>query len=226
MFTISYWQAADAMAKFDYILQTNSPFEENAGIPELPRACSPHSLTARPTSPGRMPSNPEATALNSDAKPQQGSSHWLPLPTPLLLPSDSSIQYGSYPSFLHKADIKKHWDDPPIVISPSNSRIAVEIDFLDAIGRVSVDETHAQHITKGSVIDFSGLDNQELKYFATYTNLMDGKHAYIRLVAYSQFGERCHASHILYGNRILVVPRSLNDVPFPSQLSFHAYRST
>jgi hypothetical protein len=63
-----------------------------------------------------------------------------------------------------------------------------------------------------------GLDNliesttQILCYVHQPDALMDGEHAYIWLVAYSQSGERCHASHMLYGNRILVVPRSLNDV--------------
>jgi len=140
------------------------------------------------------------------------------------VPNTYTAHYASFPTaFLTSSDIEHHWDDLPVEITKFNSvTTSLEDQFLDAVGRVSVNERFAQHIIKGSVIDYFGLKNPEFKYFATYTHLMDSKDAYIRIIAYNRDGDRLQSAHPVFGNCILVIPRNLNDVPFPVQLRFHA----
>jgi hypothetical protein len=141
-------------------------------------------------------------------------------------PQTYTNNYSSFATaFLTPLEIQQHWNNPPILVNNFNSETVPETQFLDAVGRVSVDEHFAAHIWKGSVIDF-GLGNSEIRFFATCTQLMDNKVAYIRVVAHDRHGSRCDAAHPDFGNFILVIPRRLNDVVFPFHLRFHALHTT
>jgi hypothetical protein len=149
--------------------------------------------------------------------------------SPCLFYSPPRIYTENYSSFstafLTPTDIQNHWDDTPILINDFNSETTLESQFLDAAGRVCVDEHFTTRISKCSVIDF-GFGDSTFRYMATYTHLIDGSNAYIRLVAYDWDGHRCDSAHPDYGNFILVIPRDLNEVPFPVQLRFHALNTT
>ena len=142
------------------------------------------------------------------------------------IPKTFTANYASFSTaFLSPTFIQNHWDDSPIVIDGTNSQTGFEGQFLDAAGRVSVNTDFTSRIITGSVIDF-GLDDDLFKFFASYSQLMDDKYAYIRIVAYDRFGGRCSSFHRAFGNFILVIPRRLNDVVFPPQLRFHALHVT
>ena len=65
-----------------------------------------------------------------------------------------TANYASFTTaFLTSVDIQEHWADLPIEINDVNSVTTLEYQFLDAVGRVFVNEHFATHITKGSVID-------------------------------------------------------------------------
>lgn len=144
------------------------------------------------------------------------------------VPTKYPANYASFTTlFLTSVEIKAHWDDPPIVIDPAIiSGSAPEDEFSEAIRRVWVNKNFRDRVRRTSVIDHLGRNNHDYKYFATYSQLMDDKEAYIRIVMYHQSGLRVDPSDSSCGNWILVIPRHLNDVCFPSQLRFYALHAT
>lgn len=120
------------------------------------------------------------------------------------IPHRNNINYSSFAtSFLTGFEIRSCWNNIPIVLDESNSISGTENQFLNAVGRISVEPLIKFQgiIFRGSVINFR-LNN---KYFATNSQLMDSKNAYIHLVAYNKQGLCCDAANALYGNQILVI---------------------
>jgi hypothetical protein len=192
--------------------------------PSSEKADSVHDIRA---SNQLTPSNEKTVDFTAETQHMAQGSDNTNIPICLPVPSDFNANYGSFATaFLDRTFIENHWDDEPIVLNQSNCRAAPETPFLEVVGQISVDQTFTQGIRQGSVIEISEQDHQHFKYFATYSQLMDRTHAYVRIVAYNREGSRCHAGHTLFGNRILIIPRHLNNVRFPPQLRFYAFLAT
>jgi hypothetical protein len=196
--------------------------------------------TATPPTPiSRVDSNPfdptplgekrPCPGLEAQPQPQETSDVDCAVRLFAPVPPTYTANYAAYStSFLSPFDIEEHWDDPPIVLNNFNSETVPEVQFLDAVGRVSVYDYFKDRIVKATVIDFGSSfdDPRSYRFLATYSHLMDTNKAYIRLIAYDRKGFRCDLSHPEFGNFILVVPRQLNNVVFPVQLRFHAMHAT
>ena len=137
-----------------------------------------------------------------------------------------TLNYSSFTtSYLTQIEIEDAWDCIPIVMDGRNATTGPETRFADVVGKICC-PNFTGRIKRGTVIDVFGLNTSFIKYIATYSHIMDNEMAYIRLVGYNQYGLRCHAGHPIYGNRILAIPRSLNDVIFPASLRFHALHAS
>jgi hypothetical protein len=165
-----------------------------------------------------------------EAEPQKTSSDIVRVPRLIPpVPHTYAANYAAFSTaFLSPFEIENHWEDTPVLINNFNSEILPENQFLDTVGRVCVYEHFKTRITRATVIDFGSSfdDPRSYRFFATYSQLMDTKNAYIRIVSYNRDGFRCQSSHPEFGNFILVVPRELDDVIFPDQLRFHAMHVT
>ena len=143
-------------------------------------------------------------------------------------PPNTQPTYASFTTmFLTPVEIEVHWNDSPIIINGDTiSDSTPEDEFSEAMQRVWVTTNFKDRVRKASVINYLGRNSSDYKYFATYSHLMDDKDAYIRVVAYHRSGRRVDGKDPTFGHWILVIPRRLNDVCFPSQLRFYALQAT
>ncbi len=127
--------------------------------------------------------------------------------------------------------VKKLWNAPPsFVIDRGNIHSTTLEQIIDgALQRIVLKSSPGCTLRRGDIIkiDHSNLQSREdYKFFVSNTKYMDDYYALVRIVAYHMSGWRVEPYHINFGTRILVIPRSLCDVVFPSVLNDFALQVT